>query len=53
MQVEGAVWPGGVVVPQILGEDPVQLRLVPDQRSVQTVAAHGAHPPFRVGVGAR
>jgi hypothetical protein len=40
LQIEGAVWPGGVVVPQIFGEDRAQLSFVPDQRSVQTLAAH-------------
>jgi hypothetical protein len=53
LQVEGAVWPGGVVMPQVLRQDPVQLPLIPDQRPVQTVAAYRAHPPFGAGRVAR
>ena len=50
LQVEGAVWPCTVVVLKVIGQDLVQLTLVPNQRPVQAVVAHGAYPPFGVGV---
>jgi hypothetical protein len=40
-------------MPQILGHDSVQLPLVADQRPVQAVTAHRAHPPFGEGIRLR
>jgi hypothetical protein len=34
LQVEAAVWPGGMVMLQVFGQDPVQLSVVPDQGPV-------------------
>ena len=38
---EGPVRPGGVVVPQILGQHPAQMVLIDDQQPVQELAAQG------------
>jgi len=50
-EVDAAVRSSRVVVPQIGGEDALQVMTVPDQCPVQTLGADGAHPTLGVGVG--
>src|ERR1019366_6041587 len=40
--VKGAVWPGGVVVLQVLGQDLAQVALVEDEQPAGDLAAQGA-----------
>jgi len=47
---EGAVGSMRVVVPDILAEQLFEVSAVPDEGAVAELAAHGADPPFRVGV---
>jgi hypothetical protein len=44
--VKGAVWPGGVVVLQVLGQDLAQVALVEDEQPVEGLAAQGADHPL-------
>jgi hypothetical protein len=46
LEVDPAVKPARVVVLDISGEHMQQVLPVPDQRPVQTLDAHRAHPPF-------
>ena len=39
---EGTVRPGGVVVPQVLGQHPAQVALIDDQQPVENLPAQGA-----------
>lgn len=48
---QGAVRPGGVVVPQVLGQHPAEMVLVDDQQPVEDLAAKGTDDPFADGVG--
>jgi hypothetical protein len=43
---EGAVRPGRVVVPQVLGQHPVQVVLIDDQQPVEDLPAQGADEPL-------
>jgi hypothetical protein len=43
---EGAVRPGRVVVPQILGQHPLQVVLIDDQQPVEDLPAQGADEPL-------
>ena len=43
---EGAVRPGSVVVPQVLGQHLAQVLLVDDQQPVEELPAQGADDPF-------
>jgi hypothetical protein len=43
---EGPVRPGGVVVPQILGQHPAQMVLIDNQQSVQALTAQRACGPL-------
>ena len=52
-QLKTAMRSYGVVVPYVLGQHPVQLAFVPDQRPIQTLGPDRAHPAFRIGVPAR
>ena len=47
---EAAVGPVCVVVLDVLAQEPFELSAVPDEGAVEELAAHGADPPFRVGV---
>ena len=47
---EGAVRPGGVVVPQVFGQHPAQVVLIDGQQPVEELAAQGADDPFADGV---
>jgi hypothetical protein len=47
---EPAVWPARVVVRDVFVEELFELRVVPDEGAVEEFAAHGADPPFRIGV---
>jgi len=55
LEVDAAVGSGSVVVPEVGGEDALQVMTVPDQCPVQTLGAHGTHSTFGIGVarGAR
>ena len=50
---EGAVRPGGVVVPQVLGQHLVQVVLVDDRQPVEELPAQGADESFADRVGRR
>ena len=43
---EGTVRPSGVVVPQVLGQHPVQVVLIDDQQPVEEFPAQGTDNPF-------
>jgi hypothetical protein len=43
---EGTVRPGGVVMPQVLGQHPAQMVLIDDQHPVQELPAQGTDNPF-------
>ncbi len=43
---EGAVGPGRVVVPQVLGQHPAQVLLIDDQQPVEELPAQGADDPL-------
>lgn len=43
---QGAVRPGGVVVPQVLSQQPAQMVFVDDQQPVEDLAAQGTYDPF-------
>ena len=40
---------GGVVVFDESGQNPSQMSLIENQEFIQTLFAHGTHPPFGVG----
>ena len=50
---EGTVWPGAVVVPQVLGQQLTQVMLIDDQQPVEELTAQGADDPFTDRVGPR
>jgi hypothetical protein len=50
LQVEASVWPRGVVVLDVDGEDVFEVAAVADQEPVQAFGPHGADPAFGVGV---
>jgi hypothetical protein len=43
---EGTVRPGGVVMPQVLGQHPAQVVLIDDQQPIEELPAQGADDPF-------
>ena len=43
---EGTVRPGGVVMPQVLGQHPAQVVLIDDQQPIEEFPAQGADDPF-------
>ena len=51
--VQGAKWPGCVVVGQVFGQYLAQLMLVDNQHAVEQLAAQGSDHPFADGVGRR
>ena len=55
LEVDAAVGSGRVAMPEIGGEDALQVMTVPDHCPVQTLGAHGTHSTFGIGVarGAR
>jgi hypothetical protein len=53
VKVDAAVWPGRVVVAEIVGQDAFKVAAVADQDPVQALGPHGAYPAFGVGVGFR
>src|ERR1017187_37434 len=50
---EGTVWPGGVVMQQVLGQHLAQVVLVNDQQAVEDLPAQGTEHPFADGVRSR
>jgi hypothetical protein len=48
--VEGAVWPVGVVVVDVVDDEAFELMLVPDDGAVEELAAQGSDPAFSKGV---
>jgi hypothetical protein len=53
LEVEGAMWPVGVVVLDVDMEDVLELPAAYDQQPVETVAADRANPALREGVRVR
>ena len=53
IKVDAAVWPSGVVVRNISGQDVLEVAAVADQHPVEAFGPDGAHPPLGVGVGPR
>jgi hypothetical protein len=51
--VEGAVGAVGLVVLDVLLEEPVELSLVPNEGAVKELVADRPHPSFGEGVGLR
>jgi hypothetical protein len=47
---ERLVGPVGVVVLDVLAEEPFELAAVPDEGAIEKLAAHAGDPAFRVGV---
>src|ERR1019366_5341336 len=47
---EGAVRPGGVVMPQVFGQYLAQMVLIDDQQPVEKLTAQGTDDPFADGV---
>ena len=45
--LEGAVWPVGVVLLDVVEHEAFERALVPDDGAVEQLAAQGADPPFR------
>jgi len=50
---KSTVRPGGVVMPQVLGQHPVQMVLIDDQEPVEELTTEGADDPFADRVGRR
>src|SRR5438046_2587051 len=50
VEVDAAMWTGGVVVPDVVGQHSFEVTVVPDQNPVEALAAHGAYPALGVGV---
>ena len=42
-----------VVVPDVVGEHPLQVRPTEDEEPVEALPSDGAHPPLGIGVGHR
>ena len=53
VEVDAAVRPSGVVVPDVLSQDLFEVAAVPDEYPVEAFGPYGAYPPLRVGVGPR
>ncbi len=53
LKVEPPVWPLAVVVLKVDPKHPLEVTTVGDEKPVQALDAHGAHPPLGVGVGPR
>ena len=51
--IEGAVWPVGVVMVDVVGDEAFELSLVPDDGAVEELAAQRPNPAFGECVGDR